>query len=76
MGGAYEAIGSIMQTLKNHWFFICFEHLELLGRALEIILERWGVPGSSLRGPWGSLEGPWGDLGAPMCESVVKTKVF
>ena len=43
LGGAYEAIGGIIKTLKNHWFFKGFEHLEVLGRALELILEPWGL---------------------------------
>ena len=32
-------------------------------------VQRWGVPGGSMGGPWWSLEGPWGDpwgsLGVP-----------
>ena len=47
-----------MKTLKNHWFLLCFEHLEVLGVAS-------GVLGVSLRGPWGSLGGPWRVLGCP-----------
>ena len=43
LGGAYEAMGRLIKTLKNDWFFLCFEHLEVLGRALEILLKPWGL---------------------------------
>ena len=36
MGGAYEAIGRIIKTLKNSVFFQCFEHLE---KGLDIQLQ-------------------------------------
>ena len=43
LGGAYEAIGGITKTLKNHLFFMGFDHLEVLGRALDLILMPWGL---------------------------------
>ena len=51
LGGALGAILRVLKTLKNHWFLLCFEHLEVLG----------GTPG----GPWGSLGAPWEVLGKP-----------
>ena len=56
LGGPYGAIGGLMKTLKNHWFLLCFEHLEVLGRALGILLGPWWLL-------WGALEGPGGALG-------------
>ena len=47
LGGPYGVIRELMKTLKNNWFLLCFEHLEVLGGAL-------GVLGDALGGPWGS----------------------
>ena len=43
LGGPYGAIGGLMKTLKNQWFLLCFEHLEVLGRTLGIPLGPWGL---------------------------------
>ena len=56
----------LMKSLTNHRFLLCFEHLDVLGSALGILLGPWGCfgwPWRFLRGPWGSLEGPSGILG-------------
>ena len=55
---AYEAIGGIIKTLKNHRFFLCFEHSEVLGRALEILLEPWELLSGALGGSEASLGAP------------------
>ena len=60
LGGAYEAIGRITKTLKNHWFFLCFQLWEGPGGALE------GPCGAAVRpgGPFGAIgEAPRGSLG-------------
>ena len=58
LGGPYGDIEGLMKTLQNRLVFICFEHLEVLGRTLGILL-------GPCRLLWGALEGPGGALGGP-----------
>ena len=70
-GGAWVALfgplGDYENIEKTFVFVLCFEHLEVLERALEVlgvlVGGPWGVPGRSLRGPVGSLGALGGSLG-------------
>ena len=46
-----------MKTITNQWFLLCFENLEVLGRATGISLGRWGLLWEAL-GPW-AVGGAW-----------------
>ena len=48
-----------MKTLKNHWFLLCFEHLEVLEGALGVLGVAWGLLWDALGGPRMSLGGLW-----------------
>ena len=88
LGGPYGAIGGLMKTLKYHWFLLCFECSEVLGRAwaLEILLGPWGLLWEALEGLGGPWEVPEGSLGifggslrvpwVPIRGNVEKTVVF
>ena len=43
LGGSYGAIGGLMKTLKHHFFLLCFEHVEVLGWALGLLVAPWGL---------------------------------
>ena len=60
-GCLWGSLGVLEWAYKNiekPLFFLCFEHLEVLGRALEILLEPWELL-------WGALGGSEASLGAP-----------
>ena len=60
-GCLWGSLGVLKWAYKNiekPLFFLCFEHLEVLGRALEILLEPWELL-------WGALGGSEASLGAP-----------
>ena len=63
LGGSYWAIGVLMKTFKHLCFLFCFEHLEVLGRALGILLRPWGLLWGTVEGPGWALGGPGGSLG-------------
>ena len=64
--GPCGTIRGLMKTLKNNCFLLCFQHLAVLGAALEVLGRSCGSLWGALGDPWEVLERSLGVLGASL----------